>query len=174
MKLRTFFTILLAACIAFSEVSANQPPILQASISILPMSSLYGDRLQPGKKAILKLLIKNIGGKTSAIGRTLVRFTFPKILNAAEKKGSFETEPEALPPLNPGQEMEIVFKAQQQLPDLIEFLKNDWPMRIYEAVFKIGEEEFIIGTGTITYSAHYYAGPNKALPSSVPEDRSGI
>lgn len=151
-------------------LGANQAPVLQASIGIEPTlpSRIGQDGLQPGMPAILKAIVKNIGDKLSSEGEILIRFTLPKQLAQLGKGILFETEKELLPSLEPGSAIEVAFKTPQQLPSVIDFLKNDWSMHLYEAVVRFGEKEFVIGTGTITFSAHYYLGPGKALPTPVP------
>lgn len=151
-------------------LGANQTPILQASIALEPAYPSRGEQghLQPGMPAVVKTIVKNVGNEPNSEGDVLIRFTLPKALAALGNAALFETEKEPLPILQPGNETEIVFKTPQQLPCLVDFLKSDWSMHLYEAVARFGEKEFVIGSGTITFSAHYYMGPGKPLPAIVP------
>lgn len=168
---RFFWTSFIALCLNFGNLVADQAPVLQASIALETANSFMDmqGNLQPGMPAIVKTSIKNIGDASNAEGEVLIRFTLPKQLTKLGSHILFETEKELLPRLDPGKETEIVFKTPQQLPSLIDFLKNDWSMHLYEAVVRFGEKEFVIGTGTITFSAHYYLGPSKVLPTLVPK-----
>lgn len=155
---------------ALSSASGDLAPVLQASIKIAPAYAREDkpELLQPGMPALLKTVVKNTGGLPSQEGEVFIRFALPKPLARMGKGMMFETEKEPLRSLQAGEELEIAFKTPQQLPGLAEFLKNDWPMHIYEAVVRFGQEEFVVGSGTITFSAHYYPGPNKPQPTPVP------
>lgn len=149
---------------------AGESPILEASIQMTPAYAPPGSsgNLQPGMPALVKALIRNSGGSPNAEGAVSIRFKLPKPLAAMGKEVIFETERAPLPAIKPGDSVEIAFTTPQQLPVIPEFLKSDWPMRLYETVVSIGKDEFVIGTGTITFSAHYYLGPGKAMPTVVP------
>lgn len=166
-KVLSLFLLLFCIC----SLSAKESPVLQASIAMAPAwpPNSQKDTMQPGMPALLRTMIKNVGTIANREGEIFIRFTLPKALAKIAKGLSFETEKEPLPHLQPGELREIFFKTPQPLPDIVEFLKNDWAKHLYEAVVRFGGEEFVIGSGTITYSAHYYLGPGVLLPTAVPE-----
>jgi hypothetical protein len=161
---RLFFLFLL---VGFS-LGAEEPPVLQAIIGFTPVYPNEANTLQPGMPTYLKATVKNAGGESRPEGELFIRFTLPQPLAKLGRGVNFETEKVPLPALKTGQEIEISFKTLQQLPNMADFLKMDWPKHIYQTIVCFEGQEFVIGIGTITFSAHYYAGPNKPLPTSLP------
>ena len=46
-------------------------------------------------------------------------------------------------------------------------MRNDWPIREYQAVAVFPNDEKTIGTLAITFSAYYYPGIKKELPAKI-------
>lgn len=152
------------------NVYANQEPILQATIDLKPSRNRQEGvkQLQPSSFVYLESNIKNIGNYPSEEGAVFIRFTLPPPLASFGKGVSFMTENGVLPSIKPGEDVMIAFKEPQQLPDMGDFLRHDWPKHRYETVAVFQGKEYVIGTDTITFSAHFYLGPNKPLPTPVP------
>lgn len=150
----------------FSTQEAILPPLLQAEIS------LSSDKIQPGTAAHLVAVVGNRGEEPNAEGEFFIRFTFPKALATYQQTPLFQTEKVPLPSIQPGQSIEIRFKTTQPLPELTEFLRNNYPMRLYEGIAMIKDREYVLGSGTVTISAYYYTGPKKPLPTVVPANQN--
>lgn len=153
----------------YSQSSSNTNPLLQGSISIQPTKPLEGPtQVQPGTQVRLKVNVENKGIQTSAPGKAHIRFAFAKPLDTHAKSVIFQTEQLELPSIEPGKSVEMDFKTLHQCPTLFDFVRQDWPLREYQAVVQVGNEEKVIGTLAMTVSAYYYPGIRKEFPTPFP------
>jgi len=144
--------------------------VLEGLIEITAVKSSREDaeKIVAGTEVNLSVKIKNVGSRPSAPGETLIRFGFTKPMDTHFKSVIFETEKLPLPALDPDQQVEIQFTTPHLWPSFPDFIKNDWPMRQYQAVVEIDHHAAVIGTKAVTYSAYYYAGHAEELPTQVP------
>jgi hypothetical protein len=167
------FTFLIAMTLWMSlQALISQPSqgaILAATIKAIPAQTTQAStgKFQPGYPVKLSVNIANQGKKASSAGIVYLRFVFPKPLDKEPNSLVFKTENVALPSIAAGEQIEISFSTIHQWPFLLDFIRDDWGMREYQAVIIVDNEEHIIGTRTIAVSAHYYEGPNHELPSIV-------
>jgi hypothetical protein len=124
-------------------------------------------RIQPGTPVKLSASIKNSGDVPSAAGKVFLRFAFPKPLDKESSSVVFETDPETLPSIQPGETITINFKKSHQWPSLFDYIRNDWAMREYEAIVEINRKEYLTGTRAISFSAYYYEGQEEHKPVRV-------
>lgn len=149
-------------------LEATKEAILEGSISIEPQRPLDDKtKVQPGTPVKLKLTIENKGQTTNAPGQAYIRFCYSKPLENQPGSVVFQTEKEPLPSIEPGKKVEIVFTSSHQWPTLLDFVRNDWSMREYQAILVVGDEEKTIETLALTVSAYYYPGVKKEFPVHV-------
>lgn len=165
--------LLLLARLGHSQtlaVDAKQT-ILQGAIHVEPSKPLANDqseKIQPGTPVKLAVTVENRGQQPSSAGQLFLRYAFAKPLHNEATSVIFETEKQPLPAIAPGQKIEIDFDSPHQLPSLLDFVRDDWSLREYQAVAVFGHEEKVIGTLAITFSAYYYPGIHKELSVKVP------
>lgn len=164
--------LLLLARIGYSQPqTANaKSVILQGSIHIEPVKSVQGDqsgKIQPGTPVKLVVTVENKGQEASPSGQLYVRYAFAHPLE--NEKGSilFETEKKSLPSIEPGQKIDIAFETPHQIPSILDFVRYDWSIREYQAFAVINQDEHLIGTLAITFSAYYYPGIKKEFPIKI-------
>jgi len=143
--------------------------LLNTTIHASPVKSPRENqgRIQPGTRVKLTATVKNMGDVPSAPGKIFLRFAFPKPLNREPTSVIFETDPEGLPSIPPGETLTINFKNVHQWPSLFDYIRHDWAMREYEAVVAIKDKEYITGTRAISFSAYYYEGHEEKEPVRV-------
>jgi hypothetical protein len=144
--------------------------ILQGSTHLQPIQSVPGGesgQIQPGTAVKLTVTVENKGQLASPPGELFVRYAFARPLEKEAISIIFETEKQSLPSIEPGGEVDIHFKTTHQIPSLLDFVRYDWSMREYQAIAMINEEENMIGTLAITFSAYYYPGIKKELPTKI-------
>ena len=111
--------------------------------------------------------MKNVGTEVSAPGTIYVRYAFLEPFHQHEQSILFQTEKLTLPSIAPGNEIELAFSQAHQLPSVFDYIREDWPMRQYEARVNIGGKEETIGRVALSVSAHYYQGPTHLIPKPV-------
>lgn len=150
------FSLALSCLISFSY--AHEPTTLSAKISLAQEtpSGLFHEKLQAVFPIKIALLARNQSCSSSQPGKIFVRYAFPRPNEQVKNSVLFTTEMISLPPIAPGEEVEINFKTPQPLPTISEFVCNDWAMRQFQAVLLQDDGEEIIGTLALTYSAYYY------------------
>jgi len=171
-KYLVYFFLLSSFSLLPSAHAAQEDTKLQTYIDVYAASPHHGDErnIQPGTPMHLRALVKNIGTKKNASGEIFIRFAFPDPLHNQKSSVLYQSETKQIPPITPGEEIEVVFEKTHRWPSLFDFIRHDWAMRNYEAVIKVGEEEQITGRLTIAFSASYYEGPSKVEPQSVPAE----
>lgn len=104
----------------------------------------------------LSVFVKNPSDKASPAGKIAIHYALP-IPHQHEKEGVlFTTEEVPLPSIPAKGELQVAFKTPQPLPTIADFVRQDWPMRQYQAIFSTDSKDEIIGTLALTYSAYYY------------------
>lgn len=174
------FKILIAVLIVFVVIArigykqhkGRTPPtnILQAHISIEPLAPIPNEpktKVQPGTSVKISLTVENKGTQTIPPGDIFVRYAFPPPLHNEPASVLFQTEMIPLPALQPHKSITVTFSKPHQWPSLIDFVRYDWPMREYQAIFALGQNYTTISTMAITYSAYYYPGLKKESPISL-------
>lgn len=151
-------------------ISHTNKALLEGEINIVAVKPSGEDsyKIAAGSQVKFSAKIKNIGKLSSAPGQAVIYFAFLKPLDDHAKSLLFETEKVALPSLQANQEIEVIFKNTHQWPALADFIKNDWPMRQYQLVVLIDNQNATIGTKAISFSSYYYAGPAHEIPTAVP------
>lgn len=144
-----------------------------SSSSLLATIQFSGDnstKFHAGTPLSFTCKIKNLGVQNSPAGKLRIEFQFPKELKDHANSLLFKTEELEIPSINPGDQLIVKFETTQTLPNLYDYIRNDWGMREYEAVLTVGEpaKEYVIGAANLTYSFHYYEGPQKQTPTSIP------
>lgn len=153
-----------------TETTDHKAAILQGSIHIqpsMPISNDHAIKIQPGTSVKLMVTVENKGEQTSPPGQLYVRYSFAHPLENEKTSSIFETEKKPLPPIEPGQQVEIAFDAPHQLPSLLDFVRYDWSIREYQAIAVIDHQENLIGTLALTFSAYYYPGIKKEFPTEI-------
>lgn len=144
--------------------------VLQGSIHIEPVQAIAGDqtgKIQPGTAVKIIVTVENKGLQESPSGQLYVRYAFAHPLEHEETSVLFQTEKKPLPPIEPGKKIDIAFDAVHQIPSVLDFVRYDWSIREYQAIAVINEEENMIGTLAITFSAYYYPGIKKEFPVKI-------
>jgi hypothetical protein len=144
--------------------------ILQGAIHIEPVQSIPGHeagKIQPGTSVKIVVMVENKGLQESPAGELFVRYAFAHPLEHEESSVLFTTEKKPLPALEPGKKVDITFDAVHQIPSLLDFVRYDWSIREYQAIAIINNEENLLGTLAITFSAYYYPGFKKEFPTKV-------
>jgi hypothetical protein len=161
---------------AQTEMVAPKPSILQGSIHLKPAQAVPNDqtgKIQPGRPVKLAITVENKGERISPSGNLSIRYGFAKPLDKEENSVIFKTEQKSLPQILPGQKVDISFETIHETPSLIDFVREDWPLREYQAVAHFSNEEKTIGTLAITFSAYYYPGIRKEIPASIAYEETG-
>ena len=144
--------------------------VLQGSIHIEPVQTVPGDqtgKIQPGTPVKIVVTVENKGLQESPPGQLYVRYAFAHPLENEASSVLFETEKKPLSAIEAGKKVDIAFDAVHQIPSVLDFVRYDWSIREYQAIAVINQEESMIGTLAITFSAYYYPGIKKELPTKV-------
>lgn len=168
----SLITLLLLARIGYGQIqpTEHKNSILQGSIEFSPAQANAKDeagKIQPGTAIKLIVTIKNKGQQANPAGQLYVRYAFAHPLEKEKESLIFETEKKPLPSIEPGNKIQITFDAPHQIPSLLDFIRDDWSLREYQAMAVIEKKEYMIGTLALTFSAHYYPGMKKELPATV-------
>lgn len=144
--------------------------ILQGSIHLQAIKSLPDDpvKIQPGTPVKILVSIENQGDAFSPAGEIYVRYAFTKPLDGQPNSVIFQTEKVAVKELAPGKKVDVQFTSTQPLPSIFDFIRYDWPMREYQAIYVVDQAEKMIGKLAITFSAYYYPGLKHEIPIEYP------
>jgi hypothetical protein len=164
--------LLLLARIGYGQTQLvdTRNVILQGSIHIQPIKAIPEDqtgKIQPGTPVKIIATIENNGQQASPAGQLYVRYAFAQPLDKEAASVIFETEKQQLPSIEPGKKVDIAFDTPHQIPSLLDFVRYDWSIREYQAMAIINQEEHMIGTLAITFSAYYYPGVKKEFPTKL-------
>lgn len=167
---------LLIFLLTFSSPATAEVPSESAQLSgalfIIPSkhpSAEVNVTIQPGTPLRLKLIVENKGTHPSAAGRVFVRYVFAPPLQGEPGSLLFTSEPRPLPSLSPGEHIEILFDTPHSTPSLLDFVRDDWALREYQAIGEINGAPYVLGTAALTFSAHYYPGIRHDLIVDVPQ-----
>ena len=143
--------------------------LLQAKISAVPLeqSTRQPGKIQPGTKMKISAVITNVGDQPNAPGKFFVRFAYPKPLDKQPNSLLYQSETVALPAIDPGDHLNIVFSQYHLWPSMFDFIRQDWSMREYEGIVLIGSREHLVGSRGIAFTAFYYEGPPKEQAAKV-------
>lgn len=164
--------LLLLARIGYGQTQGamNKNVVLQGSIHIQPVKAVPGDqtgKIQPGTPVKILVTVENKGQQVSPEGQLYIRYAFAHPLHNESASVIFETEKKLLPALEPGKKIDITFDTPHQIPSLLDFVRYDWSIREYQAMAVINQEEHMIGTLAITFSAYYYPGIKREFPTKI-------
>jgi len=157
-----------------NQSDVNRQTTLLASIQMEPTKPITGDstgKIQPGTPVKLLVTVSNQGKAPSAAGELYVHYAFAKPLDREVNSLIFQTEKKPLPVIEPGQQTTIEFSTTHTSPALFDFVREDWPLREYQAIAMIDHEEKLLGTLAITFSAYYYPGIRKEFPTYVKSEQ---
>ncbi len=145
--------------------------LLHAETSLLGTIQFSSDseaKYQIGTPLSFGCKVKNLGLNKSSPGKLWIQFQYPKDLKDKPNSLLFKTEVQDIPSIAPGDQLLVQFKTTQTLPNLFDFIKNDWAMREYQAVLEVDGKEYVIGSANLTFSAYYYEAPQRQAPTAVP------
>lgn len=141
------------------------PPVtkLQALIKLDP-----SEKLQSGADVSVAITVKNVGSAASAPGKIQIRFVTPGGIKGDQVK--FETEVKDLPSIAAGESVELAFTKKHNMPSIIDFIREDWLFRGYEAHATIGGADHVIGTRSLSVISSFDSAPYtaKETPAEVP------
>lgn len=159
-----------------AQLASANVATLQSSIDIQPAEAREesSKKIQPGTSVKLRLLIENRGPQTSPTGEVYIQYAFIKPLDNHPRSVIFQTEKQFVPALKPGQKIAIDFQNAQSLPSLPDFIREDWPMREYQAIFIVDEDQTVLSTRALTFSAYYYPGLQHEIPVEIPVREEAI
>lgn len=170
-KLKLFLTtimgILLVTSISYGLIQApTSEAILQGTIEIRPSAASLADKekIQPGTAIKISVNVQNVGDFPSEPGEIFIQYGLAKPLHKEEGSVLFETEKKILPVIEPHQSVVITFDQSHSTPTLLDFVRDDWALREYQAVVNVNQETKMIGTLALTFSAYYYPGVVKQFP----------
>lgn len=150
-------SLVLGAGCSYGE-TATMPALLQAAIIIKPTKDIGEGKIQPGTPVKIAVRVANPSNQPTPAGEMFVRFAVEPSLGKHPHSLVFETEKTTLPSLKAGEEREILFTKQHQLPCLIDFIRDDWLLHEYQAVFVSDNTESVIAATPLTVSAYFYPG----------------
>ena len=157
-------------CQAESEEKLTKNVVLQGAIQLEPLNPHPHDEkgeIQPGSPVKIMVTLKNKGNHPSSSGEIYVRYGFAHPLDKHSESVIFRTENKAIPSIEPGKQVVITFDTPHQIASLIDFVRNDWLLREYQAIVIMGGQEYVIGTAALTFSAYYYPGMVKEIPNNI-------
>lgn len=164
--------LLLLARIGYGQSQVpNSQAILQGLIhaeAAQPIEKEAAHKVQPGTPAKLSVVVENKGAQASPRGEIYLRYAFAKPLEKEKDSVIFHTEKLPLASIEPGKSVIVAFTTPHAWPALADFVRDDWSMREYQAVAVFGKEEVVIGSLAVTFSAYYYPGMRKEIPTNIP------
>jgi hypothetical protein len=148
----------------------KQESLLQGELFLEPVQPLkdHPEGVQPGKTTKFKLVLQNKGPGVSPAGEVFVQFGLAKPLENQADSVLFHTEKAAVPALASGEKKEVIFSTTHQLPCLFDFVRNDWLLREYQAIFAFDRQEKVVAILPLTFSAYYYPGVQREMQTSLP------
>lgn len=163
------FFLMEFSCQGIEQQQTNQAQgaVLQGSIHLIPTSDESG-KIQPGTNIKVAVTVENKGDSVSQNGSMYLRFALAHPLGAHQTSVIFETEKKPLSAIKPGEKIEIAFESPQKTPSVLDFVRDDWSLREYQAIAVIDDKEYVIGTLALTFSAYYYPTLKKELPIKIP------
>lgn len=169
------FLLLLSAHIGYGQTQPfdHKNVILQGCIHLQPVKPIPQDdtgKIQPGTAVKISVSIENRSQQVSPAGQLYVRYAFAPPLEGEKASVIFETEKKSLPSIEPGKKIEIAFDALHETPSLLDFVRYDWSIREYQAIAIINQHEYNVGNLAITFSAYYYPGIRKEIPTIIPSN----
>lgn len=155
-SMKNYFALLLLPLMLSAE-DLDVKSLLKAEISLAQSETADKQmKFQPVFPVIINVSVKNESASTSDPATIIVRYAYPQPYQSYFDSSIFETEAIEIPILRSGEERSFEFQKKHTLPTITDFVRQNWPMRQYQAVVSEGEKEQIIGTLTLTYSAYYY------------------
>lgn len=151
-------------------LASNEQAVLQGEITLLPTRGAPQDdgaKIQPGTAVKINVRVDNKGAVKSPSGELYIRYALAHPLHKNETSITFQTEKKKLPAIESGTFVNIAFDTPHQIPSLLDFVRDDWSLREYQAIALIDGKETLIGTLAITFSAYYYPGLKKEIPAIV-------
>jgi hypothetical protein len=172
LGLAILVVLLLLARIGYSQnqVEHRTEAILQGSIHIQaskPVDPNSSQKVQPGTTVQLSVIVDNKGTQISPQGEIYLKYGFAKPLDNEIQSLIFQTEKLPLPTIEPGKNVTVSFTTPHQWPSILDFIRNDWSLREYQAIAIIDGEEHVIGSLAVTFSAYYYPGMRKEFPIKI-------
>lgn len=172
LSITIILALLLIGRAGYSKIEKNitEEAVLQGSIQLTSMTPLPGEqseKFQPGSPVKVAVSIENKGKLPTPEGDLFVRFAFAHPLDNHKESVIFQTEKKILPSIEQDKEVVIHFDTPHKLTSLLDFVRDDWSIREYQAVAVINEKEYLIGTLAITFSAYYYPGMAKEAPVKI-------
>lgn len=139
-------------------------------LAVIHFSGDNAGKYHAGTPLSFETKIKNLGVQKSPAGKIRIQFQYPSQLKDHPNSQLFKTEELDVPSIAPGDQLIVKFKTTQTLPNIFDYVRNDWAMREYQAVLTVTEtgKEYVIGIANLTYSAYYYEAPQKQTPTVVP------
>lgn len=164
--------LMLLARIGYGQIQTGdgQHVILQGSIHVQPVKPVIGDqtgKIQPGTPVKIIMTVENKGQQASPPAELYVRYGFSHPLDQETKSVIFNTEKKQLPTIAPGKKLEMAFETYHHIPALLDFVRDDWPMREYQAIATVHEKDHLIGSLAIAFSAYYYPGIKQEFPTKI-------
>ncbi|MBS4163366.1 Uncharacterized protein PRO82_000667 [Candidatus Protochlamydia amoebophila] len=165
--------LLLFAKIGYSYGQTNHSisdAILQGSIQIQASKLIdpnSSEKVQPGTPVQLSVIVENKGSQASPKGDIYLCYGFAKPLDKENGSILFQTEKQTFPSIDPGKSVIISFSTPHLLPSILDFVRNDWTLREYQAIAVLNGKEHLIGSLAMTFSAYYYPGMHKEFPTII-------
>ena len=167
-----FIALLVTVQTGYGNAQSNDQKqvVLQGAIQLQPAKPVAGDqtgKIQPGTSAKISVTVENTGTEASSPGELYVRYALAHPLGNESVSETFTTEKKALPSIEPGKKVDISFDTPHLIPSLLDFVRDDWSIREYQAVAVVKQQEYLIGSMAITFSAYYYAGLKREMPTAL-------
>ena len=124
--------------------------------AVSPHTSEAKTKIQPGTPVKISIILENRGSESTPAGDLYIQYVFPPPLHEELSSLVFQTEKISIPKLAPQKKTIITFMKTHHWPSITDFVRYDWAMRHYEAVFETTEQIQTIATLAMTYSAYYY------------------
>lgn len=161
LKFAAVFAVAMLVFFSIGHLQAHmqQPTaLIKGSLSLLPERPHTDDptKIQPGTPVKIALKIENKGKVPIPAGTAYVRFAFIQPLHNRHDSVLFRTDTVEVAAMAPGEVRDLLFTPHHLIPSVIDFVRSDWLMRQYEAVYVVDGNEYLIATMPITFSVYYY------------------
>jgi hypothetical protein len=156
--MRKTIIFLSAVLLLVSSILVGHERVLRGEIELSQGSEAAAiqTKFQPVFPVNIAVVVKNLSDKPTPVGKISVRYALPQPYQNTKDSIMFTTEELPLPEIAPHAEVRVAFKTPQALPTIADFVRQDWAMRLYQAVVTVNGKEEVIGTQPLTYSAYYY------------------